>query len=82
MKDVVVGTCLGPNGSPSGSQNRPRRSLEHILGVPGELLGSFGRPFFVENVRRRPSCPGSDVLGLKNDAHKFPDWKTWIGRKK
>ena len=49
MKDLVVGTCLAPNGSPSGSQNRPRSSTEHILGAPEELLGSFGRPFLVEN---------------------------------
>ena len=49
MKDLVMWTRLGPNGSPSGSQNRPRHSLEHILGALGELLGSFGRPFLVEN---------------------------------
>ena len=47
MKDLVVGTCLDPNGSPRGSQNRPRRSLEHILGALGELLASLGRPFSV-----------------------------------
>ena len=49
MKDLVVETRLGPNGSPSGSQNRPRSSTEHILGAPGELLGSLGRLFLVEN---------------------------------
>ena len=42
-----MGTCLAPNGSPSGSQNRPRRSLEHTLGALGELLDSLGSPFSV-----------------------------------
>ena len=37
--------------------------------------GHSGDHFGRKSVRRRPSCPGSDVVGLKSDAHKFSDWK-------
>ena len=74
----------------SWSKRLSQRLPEPPAELHGAHLGSSGRAFGViretifgrKSVRRRPSCPGSDVLGLKSDANKFSDWKIWIGPKK
>ena len=65
-----------------------KRVSQRLTEPPAELhgahLGSSGRAFGViretifgrKSVRRRPSCPGSDVLGLKSGANKLVFGKT------
>ena len=74
----------------SWSKRVSQRLTEPPAELHGAHLGSSGRAFGAiretifggKSVRRRPSCPGSDVLGLKSGARKFSDWRIWIGPKK